>query len=188
MGYSKKQIESTCWDWTSQTDPSDVTTEHLFIAYRLTLPPCPLGSCRRNCRGSPHCLNALGEKQCLGELKERTWTGLVDPVDERREDGAQVGLQNLGATCYVNSLLQLWYHTPEFRDTLFLWEPERDPAEDAVSLIASTSNGHRSASETKSVEPKSLVGKLVLIFAQLHSSKRKSYESVRPGKVANSRV
>ena len=30
------------------------------------------------------------------------------------------GLQNQGATCYLNSLLQTFFFTPEFRGTYFL--------------------------------------------------------------------
>lgn len=43
-----------------------------------------------------------------------------------------VGLTNQGATCYMNSLLQTLYMTPEFRSEIYKWEfdPERhgDPA------------------------------------------------------------
>lgn len=38
-----------------------------------------------------------------------------------------VGLSNQGATCYMNSLLQTLYMTPEFRTALYKWKynPEK---------------------------------------------------------------
>ena len=38
--------------------------------------------------------------------------------DSKKETG-YVGLKNLGATCYVNSLLQTLYHIPYFRKVLY---------------------------------------------------------------------
>ena len=35
-----------------------------------------------------------------------------------------VGLDNQGATCYMNSLLQTWYMTPEIRQALYRLDPE----------------------------------------------------------------
>lgn len=41
--------------------------------------------CRRNCRGNPFCLNALGEKSWFKELDESRWHDF-DPESERREE------------------------------------------------------------------------------------------------------
>lgn len=40
-----------------------------------------------------------------------------------------VGLSNQGATCYLNSLLQSLYNTPEIREMVYRWKynPEVDP-------------------------------------------------------------
>lgn len=75
------------------------------------------------------------------------------------ERGEFVGLNNQGATCYMNSLLQTLYMTPEFRKYVFQWqyEPEKhgDP-EDCIPLQLQLLFGKLQISERPFVATKSL--------------------------------
>eukprot|EP01084_Bolivina_argentea_P052274 96020_1 len=45
----------------------------------------------------------------------------------KKSSSGYVGLSNQGATCYLNSLLQCLYMTPEFRHSLFKWKYKPPP-------------------------------------------------------------
>ncbi|GLD96412.1 hypothetical protein PINS_up005095 [Pythium insidiosum] len=93
---------------------------------------------RKNCEANPNCLFGLGE------YSKGVWQGAKllrrvlgeDPRDLQRsfsvsslENGddpprlAPCGLRNLGATCYLNSMLQCLFVNVPFRRAVFEWEP-----------------------------------------------------------------
>jgi ubiquitin carboxyl-terminal hydrolase 48 len=88
-----------------------------------------------------------------------------DPCDIVRKEGNFVGLTNLGATCYINSLLQLWFHNPIFRKAIYSWVPFFDPSEKENKTLDLLGMG--------GFIPNSPVGKLQLLFAQMQFSKRR---------------
>ncbi len=53
----------------------------------------------------------------------RDWN--VDPVFKQKGYSGHVGMKNQGATCYMNSLLQQFFHTPTFRNGLMSCKIER---------------------------------------------------------------
>ncbi|XP_061187615.1 ubiquitin carboxyl-terminal hydrolase 48-like [Saccostrea echinata] len=116
---TKQQLDKAAWQWAETTDPIDITNEHIRTAYKLNLKPCKLGACKRNCKGNPFCINCIGERKWFGEINDDSWHDIEDPNNERRQGQDFVGLKNLGNTCYVNTFLQLWFHSPPIRQALY---------------------------------------------------------------------
>ncbi|XP_052547662.1 ubiquitin carboxyl-terminal hydrolase 48 isoform X3 [Tympanuchus pallidicinctus] len=147
------QLEKAAWRWTETVPPEAVTQEHVEAAYRVRLEPCQRGACRRNCRGNPNCLVGIGEHVWLGEIDENSFHNIDDPNCERRKKNAFVGLKNLGATCYVNTFLQMWFLNLEFRQALYLCS-SNEPKD-------------------KDYEPQAVYEHLQYLFALLQNSRRR---------------
>ncbi|XP_033015280.1 ubiquitin carboxyl-terminal hydrolase 48 isoform X1 [Lacerta agilis] len=156
------QLEKAAWRWTETVPPEAVTQEHIEAAYRVGLESCQRGACRRNCRGNPNCLVGIGEHIWLGEIDENTFHNIDDPNFERRKKNAFVGLTNLGATCYVNTFLQMWFLNLELRQALYLC-PIARPEYVTAEGIASNKN----------YDPKNICEHLQYLFALLQNSKRR---------------
>uniref|UniRef100_A0AAY5JZY7 Ubiquitin carboxyl-terminal hydrolase 48 n=1 Tax=Esox lucius TaxID=8010 RepID=A0AAY5JZY7_ESOLU len=158
-------LDKAAWRWVESVRPEDIQREHIEIAYRICVPACKRGACRRNCKGNPNCLVGIGEHAWLGEIDENTFHNIDDPNSERRDKNTFVGLTNLGATCYVNTFLQVWFHNLELRRTLYLspivnYEP-RSICEHLQYLFALLQNSNR-----RYIDPSGLVKALGLDTGQ----------------------
>ncbi|KAI0637029.1 cysteine proteinase [Trametes polyzona] len=90
-------------------------------------PTCSLRVCKIN----PYCLNYLGqdkwenaEKACEAYLKAHDLGG--NPNLSSRDGMTPIGLKNLGATCYANAYLQVWYQDLKFRKGVYQCQPAQD--------------------------------------------------------------
>ncbi|CAL9705001.1 unnamed protein product [Knipowitschia caucasica] len=151
------QLEKAAWRWVENVRPEDICLEHVELAYRVNLPPCKRGTCRRNCKGNPNCLVGIGEQAWLGDIDENTFHNIDDPNAERRVKNSFVGLTNLGATCYVNTFLQVWFHNLEMRRSLYQCQSYKEQALDDES----------------DYEPQTICEHLQYLFALLQNSSRK---------------
>lgn len=57
---AKPSLDKLSWQWAEKTEPENVSLENVRTAYRLNLPVCTLGVCKRHCKGNPYCLNCIG--------------------------------------------------------------------------------------------------------------------------------
>ncbi|KAF9113644.1 hypothetical protein BGX27_001119 [Mortierella sp. AM989] len=74
--------------------------------------------------GNPHCLNYMGQDQWEKEDAFDNYFAMIaeikpNPEVLKRPTGIPAGMKNLGATCYANSLLQVWFHDLAFRDAIY---------------------------------------------------------------------
>lgn len=90
-------------------------------------------SARQNTSDDPQMLRALEESLKDGphlQVQDRsvTWQrqGYGDGMENLRTADEPVGLRNIGNTCYLNSLLQVYYHLPDFRRAILSFRPPED--------------------------------------------------------------
>ncbi|KAG9318845.1 hypothetical protein JVU11DRAFT_949 [Chiua virens] len=146
--------DSSAWGWvdTEVSDPSQLTLEHRLMTCGLSRrnknpttvangelendvivvsddepPPCNKKACKNN----PNCLNYLGQLQWEDEEMAReqfikTSDLCSNPILNSRDPELPVGLKNLGATCYANAFLQVWFRDLAFRRGVYQCQPSQD--------------------------------------------------------------
>ncbi|KAK5667165.1 hypothetical protein QVD99_006373 [Batrachochytrium dendrobatidis] len=69
------------------------------------------------CRDNPNCINYLGQNILLEQFSttDAYSNSMFHPRDLNK---MPAGLKNHGATCYLNSLLQAWFYTPDINSTI----------------------------------------------------------------------
>ncbi|CAH1732352.1 unnamed protein product [Aphis gossypii] len=148
------------WSWAEDIHPDDINDSHISQTFFLEHPRCKPLSNHRSCRNNPFCLSGLGEQRWL----QNNIFPVKDSELEIREINSFCGLKNLGATCYINSLLQLWFHNLQVRNAILKWNPMEDETEKHNPTLF-IENGY---------EPTTSVGQLQLIFALMLKGKQKT--------------
>lgn len=135
-----------------------ITKDDVVQLFHINKTPCQ--GCRANSKDNPNCFCCFVPPS-NGVRKQGLWQKVANSVTELGPDPGEAlrpsqdspsGLTNLGATCYVNSVLQCLYMTRAFRTGVF-------------------------AAEMELVRSHPVLYQLGLLFAQLHSGKKIAVDS-----------
>lgn len=115
------------WDWAIGLKLEELDESHLQAAYKLNWDNlCKFDSCRKNCKRIL-CLACFDKSWIDNENANISGFDNYETTNceqERTDLKSFVGLKNLGATCYVNCLLQLWFHNPALRKAIYEWDKD----------------------------------------------------------------
>ncbi|XP_067214471.1 ubiquitin carboxyl-terminal hydrolase 48-like isoform X2 [Linepithema humile] len=161
MPAKKTDLDKLAWAWIETISPEQIEKIHLETAYRIGLKSCK--NCKRNCPNNPQCLTGLGEEKYMKSQPAEV-VSLESSLSELRDPTQYVGLKNLGATCYVNSLIQMWFHNEDMRRIIYKWDITEDP-EEKEALYQTKKAG-------LPYHPATAVGQLQYIFAMMQFGNR----------------
>ncbi|XP_054007627.1 ubiquitin carboxyl-terminal hydrolase 48-like isoform X2 [Hylaeus anthracinus] len=158
----KTDLDKLAWAWIEGVLPDQIEKIHLETAYRIGLKSCK--NCKRNCTNNPQCLTGLGEEKYMKSQPVEVMS-LESSLSELRDPTEYVGLKNLGATCYVNSLIQMWFHNEDMRRIIYKWNITDDPEEREAVCQAKKAG--------LPYHPVTAVGQLQYIFAMMQFGNRR---------------
>eukprot|EP00299_Pterocystis_sp_00344_P000340 c10102_g1_i1.p1 GENE.c10102_g1_i1~~c10102_g1_i1.p1 ORF type:complete len:909 (+),score=271.89 c10102_g1_i1:308-2728(+) len=100
-----------------------------------------------------------------------------NPFDDIRKEGHPVGLRNVGNTCYLSSLLQVYFYIPKLRNAILSFKPpESDPMDVDFPPLPSEQSHIDEAAKRRHKAMITMINELRSLFALLEHSKRASID------------
>ena len=185
---TKKVTRQTKGNMKKQAEMDEAETRLLLDPYRkmgVFCNPSNHEKNKKNCEYNPNCLYGfVNNKSGVWGPASTLFHSLLgtDPEAEKRDPNTPCGLVNLGATCYVNSLLQVLFFDGIFREALYSWKPRVECSmknveegsgqfqsthgltllqQEIIELMQNTF-AHMQYGRTKSFNPRDFVSKLNL--------------------------